>query len=215
MASNEEILPGPGTAPILRLTLECPTKISRDSEEKYLKFNVTYEGTSDTNAEDAPPITFHKYGVMGEEKLSLYQLRNGEWTECLTEQDEYGGCSGFALLDAPPLLVKVGEDEQFLSLGRGESVVAHQRTIPKKFPEDAKPGDRFRVGLRGAHVEWWNWGGRQSHANTEVYLPCWRVGRVVNPPTPDYDSILCPETKNDGRPKMVLHVSDPVEFTLA
>ena len=119
-----------------------------------------------------------------------------------------------ALSDAPPILVKVGEDEQFQSIGSGESVIVHRRLLKHEIPEDAKPGDRFRLVLREARVEWWDWGDRKEKANTEVYLPCWRLGPVVNPPTPDYDSILCPQTKNDGRPKLEVHIDGPVEFTL-
>jgi hypothetical protein len=209
--------PNQTDAPYLRVTLESPTEIPKGSERD-LKINVMYEGLQGETEgqEGAPPITFHKYGVTGQTDLVLYQLRdNSEWTQCLSENDEDGGCIGFAMLDAPPMLVKVGEDEQFLSLRVGESVVVHQRPLKHKIPEDAKVGDRFRLVLKEARVEWWDWGDREQHANTEVYLPCWRLGRVVDPPTPDYDSILCPETNNNGRANLVVHIGDPVEFTLA
>ncbi|ETS85217.1 hypothetical protein PFICI_03242 [Pestalotiopsis fici W106-1] len=207
-------LPSSQNAPCLRVTLECPAEISKVTDQTHLTIKVKYEGLSETGSQDAPSITFNKYGVMREDDLALYQLRDGEWIQDMSENDEYGGCCGFAILDAPPMLVNVSEDDQFPSLSLGEAVIAHQYPLKEKLPGDAKAGDRFRLTLKQARVEWWNWGGREEHANTKVYLPCWRLGPVVDPPTPDYDSLLCPETKNEGRPKLLVHIGDPVEFVL-
>lgn len=199
--------------PCLRVILDCPTEIAKSSEEKDLKIRVTYDGLDGDIGQDAPPINFNKYGIMGQTNLDLY-LHNGDWVRCAPHNDEDGGCAGFALVDTPPILVKADEDEQFPSLGLGESVVVHRHPLKHEIPEDAKPGDRFRLILKKARVEWWHWGDRKRKANTEVYLPCWQLVPVVDPPTPDYDSILCPETKNDGRPKLVINIDGPVEFTL-
>ncbi|KAF7532756.1 hypothetical protein G7054_g7701 [Neopestalotiopsis clavispora] len=206
-----------GDVPCLRITLESPAKISKGFEEENLKINVMYEGLlRDTGSQEgAPPIIFHKYGVMRQTDLVLHQLRGeNQWIPCVSENGENGGCIGFAMLDAPPMLVKVGEDEQFLSLRAGESVIVHQRPLKHEIPEDAKAGDRFLLILKEARVEWWDWGDREQHANTEVYLPCWRLGRVIDPPTPVRNSILCPQTKNEGRANPVVHIGEPVEFAL-
>lgn len=69
--------------------------------------------------------------------------------------------------------------------------------LPGKYeiPEDAKSGDWLRVILKEARVECRDWGDRKEKAINEVYLPFWRLRPVINPPTPDCESILCPETK--------------------
>jgi hypothetical protein len=116
------------------------------------------------------------------------------------------------IVDNPPELVNVSRHDNFFSLCLGESTIVNELLLDDMVPRnDVKPGDRFRIGFEGTNVQCWDWGGPDTHENTEVYLPCFR-GPVIEPPTPTALSDECPITENAGRPRLVVAAAEPADF---
>jgi hypothetical protein len=76
-----------------------------------------------------------------------------------------------------------------------------QGTSWTSLPDDVKVGDRFKYVVKGAVVDWWDWGTKEDHKDTVVKLPCWISGHVVEP------------ADNNGRPKLVVPVSNEAKFS--
>jgi hypothetical protein len=142
------------------------------------------------------------------EGLRLYQDHGaGVWKRVKTEDGP--GCCGFAIFDAPPILVKVGNageyDSEFVTLHPGESWTYEDEVqgpswtcLPEK---DLKVGDEFKYLWKGATVDWWDWGTKEDHRETEVKLRCNVNGGLEEP------------KDNDGRPKLMLPASNEAHFT--
>jgi hypothetical protein len=63
-----------------------------------------------------------------------------------------------------------------------------------------KAGETFKYVVKGAVVDWWDWGIKAEHTATVVKLPCRVVGDIIEP------------ADNNGWPKLVVPASDEVEF---
>lgn len=187
----------PGT-PILNVTLECPSTVSRDDSFDIL-VKVTYQGGS------SRPIVFHTYTFEAppsspREGFHLYRRRDDGWEECEIDED-----SCFRIVDDPDIVVSVGEDANFTSLAPGESWVTSRQLQGHSwtdFPGNVMEGDVFRYQFNGiGAVDWWDWGNNEEHKTTKVKLPCWISGSVTDP------------ADNGGRPKLVVPASEAVEFS--
>lgn len=180
-------------------------------EVKKIQVNVTYEGVeggSDNGS--APPIILHTYGFSDFYLIDLHRRGKYGWEECESTLDDV---MAFMIVDAPPSLVSVTEDTRFLSMRPGETVAVCDWDLEWRVPVgDVQSGTRFRLVTRGTEVEWWDWGGSESHGDTKVWLPCFQ-GPVIEPPTPQTDSDRCPRTNNGGRPVLVVDASKSIEFT--
>lgn len=106
------------------------------------------------------------------------------------------------IVDDPDVSVNVSQDENFVSLRPGSYWSTSRRLQAGSLPTDMTVGDVFRYRYKGATVDWWDWGDSEEHAKTVVKLPCWIMGRVIDPPD------------SGGRPKLVVPASNDVEFTI-
>lgn len=160
---------------------------------------VTYEKPVGAT-EEAKPIIFHIFDF--DSGFRLYRLREGKWKQCETEDSTM---TGFILVDLPDEKFNVSQDKHFVSLVPGESWTSKE-TIQEKnwthIPDDSVVGDRFRHVFKGATLDWWDWGDREDHAETEVTLPSYHWAPIVEP------------ADNDGRPKLVVPGSNVVEFSI-
>jgi hypothetical protein len=104
-------------------------------------------------------------------------------------------------LDKSAVPIQVGRgDDHFVSLDTSQPwMFLHRldRNVWSK-PGVASAGDVFRCRFKGTTVDWWDWGTREDHVNTVV----WVAGAVTDP------------KDNNGRPKIVVPASNWVEFTL-
>lgn len=168
---------------------------------------------ADLLGDDSRPFTFHtsafvssfsgnKYGRrVG---THLYQRLEGGWKEVV---DEFG-CCGFAIFDDPPIPVNVGDEgkysDLFVTLRPGESweyVSNVQGEHWTTLPDDVKVGDEFKYVIKGAVVDWWDWGTKEEHRETAVKLPCFVNGDLEEP------------RDNGGRPKLFVPASNEVYFS--
>lgn len=162
--------------------------------------------------DDIKPITFHTtaftsiFSVHGRrEGTHLYQQLEGAWKE-VNKEDAL--CCGFAIFDNPPIPINVGDEgeysDQFATLRPGESW-NHERRVQgsdsTSLPDDVKAGDRFKYVIKGAVVDWWDWGTKEDHKETAVKLPCFVGGDLAEP------------TDNGARPKLVVPASNEVLFS--
>jgi hypothetical protein len=176
-----------------------------------LTIEITYDGTTEDNASNVRPITFHIQPFITNNQLRegirLYRLRlDGNWERSKCD-DGFG--TGFGIFDDPPIPVNIGDEADeyadcFVSLYPGESWTTQRRVQNGEswtsLPDDVEVGDKFKYVIKGAVVDWWNWGAKEQHRDTVVQLPCWIAGDVVEP------------KDNDGRPKLVVPKSNEVEF---
>jgi hypothetical protein len=177
-----------------------------------LTIKVTYSGIADSDS--VKPITFHnetfRTGKVLREGICLYRLReDGRWERCKPD-DGFG--PGFGIFYNPPIAVNIGDlsdknSDRFTTLNLRESWTTQRRvqngTSWTSLPDDVEMGDRFKYVVKGAIVNWWDWGTTEEHRNTVVQLPCWISGDVVEP------------GDNGGRPKIVVPASNEVEFEYA
>ncbi|KAJ6446959.1 NAD(P)-binding domain-containingprotein [Purpureocillium lavendulum] len=187
-------------APILTTELEAPGNTSLDK-----KITVVSRMAIKGNR----AITFHTHRINSGFRLfrCRSQAAQGEdegedhesaWLPC--DRDE---TLGYFIVDDPDVRVRVTKHEDFVTLHPGQSwtyeYVVHE---PEggDLPADTAPGDRFRVRFVGVELDWWDWGSADEHAETEVSLPCFINGDVVQP------------RDNDGRPTARLGGSQGVEF---
>ena len=113
------------------------------------------------------------------------------------------------LVDDPPIPVKVGDAagryaHQFVTLHPGQSWTADLSQEPDSacyLPYDVKNGDEFKYRFKGVKLEWWDWGTKEDHQETEVQLPCFVNGWLEAP------------KDNGGRPKVVLPGSNEAYLT--
>ncbi|OAQ67454.1 kinesin light [Purpureocillium lilacinum] len=179
-------------APVFSTTLEGPAEKSLSNKIKIVA-RITLEGSK--------PVTFHTHRINSAFRLFRRghdEPHGGEggsgdaWVPC--DRDE---TLGYFIVDDPDVRVHVARHEDFVSLRPGESwtyeYVAHEPG-GADFPADTVPGDRFRVRFAGVELDWWNWGDAEAHEQTEVSLPCFISGDVVDP------------RDNDGRPKARVEV---------
>ncbi|KAK9414689.1 putative Zn(2)-C6 fungal-type domain-containing protein [Seiridium unicorne] len=193
-------------APSLSMEIECSSEWNPDDIID-LTIRVTYAGVAGEG--DARPITFHTQPFVNgngkREGIGLYRRRDGGWERSIPD-DGFG--TGFGIFDDPPVPVNVCEDgqynDQFASLQPGESWTTQRRvqngTSWTSLPSDVKAGETFKYVVKGAVVDWWDWGTKADHRDTVVKLPCWIAGDVVEP------------ADNNGRPKLMVPVSNETEF---
>jgi hypothetical protein len=170
---------------------------------------VTYEGVA--GEDNARPVVFHNQAFITNNKLRegirLYRLHSeGKWERSKCD-DGFG--TGFGIFDDPPIPVNIGDEsdkyaDRFASLHVGESWTTQCRVQDGEswtsLPDDVKVGDKFKYVIKGAVVDWWNWGTKEEHRDTVVKLPCWVAGDVVEP------------KDNDRRPRLVVPESNEAEF---
>ena len=115
---------------------------------------------------------------------------------------------GFASFDDPPIPVNVGDEgeysNQFATLRPGESWKCERRVQCSRWtdlPDDVKAGEKFKYMVKGAVVDWWDWGTKEDHKETKVKLPCFVSGDLEEP------------TDNGGRPKLIVPASNEVTFS--
>lgn len=191
-------------APHLTMTLTCDATVEMGSEIAKVSVKVAYDGGLDAQAR---PVTFHTYALdtmnTDREGFRFYRRRGdqGRWEDC----DEDGGVGqGFLLVDEDgDVTVNVAGHEHFRTLRPGE---AYEETRLLCMPEDAEPGDEFRYRFRGATVDWWAWGGMDDHRATQVTLPSWIAGPVVDADAGD---------DRAGRPRLTVPASNEVSFVVA
>lgn len=185
-------------APTLSITIEGPSSVFRD-QAIHLLVKVIYEHPS--SGQHTPgPITVHKYALSGHvgprEGFRLYRRREDKWEAC-----ETGPSDGDMSVDKPDVPIQVGRgDDHFVSLDSSQPwMFLHplDKTAWSKAGA-AKTGDVFRCRFNGTTVDWWDWGTREDHVHTVV----WVAGAVTNP------------KDNGGRPQVVVPASNWVEFTL-
>ncbi|KAK6084703.1 hypothetical protein SCUP515_01199 [Seiridium cupressi] len=193
-------------APSLNMEIECSSEWKPDDIID-LTIRVTYAGVAGQG--DARPITFHTQPFVNgngkREGIRLYRRRDGGWERSIPD-DGFG--TGFGIFDDPPVPVNICEDgqysDQFASLQPGESWMTQRRvqsgTSWTSLPSDVKAGEAFKYVVKGAVVDWWDWGTKADHRDTVVKLPCWIAGDVVEP------------ADNNGRPKLMVPVSNEAEF---
>ncbi|KAH4848055.1 hypothetical protein HBI46_091450 [Parastagonospora nodorum] len=179
-------------APVLTLTLECPSKICH-GETVEAVVRVTYEAEA-----SARPVTFHTNVFQDNNSYQTGRLKDGNWVN----YDDDSGC-GYRIMDDPDVLVTVGQSEHFVSLEPGESWTTSQRLGIDWYgvPDDAKYGEVFRYVFCGETLDWWNWGSKAEHEKTVVKLPCFIDGPVTDP------------KDNGGRPAVIVPISNVVEYT--
>ncbi|KAH5442398.1 hypothetical protein HBI23_132070 [Parastagonospora nodorum] len=179
-------------APIFTLEIECPSTIRQDETVEAV-VRVTYKAEA-----SARPVTFHTNVFQDNNSYQTGQFREGNWVN----YDDDSGC-GYRIMDDPDVLVMVGQSEHFVSLGPGESWTTSQRLGVDWYgvPDDAKDREVFRYVFCGETLDWWNWGSKAEHEGTVVKLPCFIDGRVTDP------------KNNDGRPALVVPISNFVEYT--
>jgi hypothetical protein len=180
------------SAPSLKVQLDSPSTFREDVVFE-VQVKVTYEAET-----TAQPITFHTRLFENSDNYQLGRLCNGAWENY---DDESGGC-GYRIMDDPDVPVKVGLNERFSSLRPGESWTTSQRVGYNwtELPEDVENGEIFRYVFIGESLDWWHWGSKEDHGATVVKLPCYLDGPVVDP------------KDNDGRPELVVPLSNIVEF---
>ncbi|KAF2743860.1 hypothetical protein M011DRAFT_528815 [Sporormia fimetaria CBS 119925] len=194
-------------APILSMQIECPSEWAKN-DTVILTIKVTYKGVS---GDDKPkPITFRvqafENGDGYREGIRMYRRQNDGWINCPGDDS-----IGWAIFEGDPIPVAVGDEsgsysDQFVSLRPGESWSTRHRVQygpheSRHLPDDAQVGERFKYVVKGAVVDWWDWGMRSDHLNTVVKLPVWMAGVVEEP------------KDNGGRPKIIVPRSNEVEFT--
>ncbi|KAF2280020.1 uncharacterized protein EI97DRAFT_429785 [Westerdykella ornata] len=195
-------------APIFSMKIECPSEWASDSTID-LTIRVTYAGVP--NEPNPKPITFHTEALITgdgpRDGIRLYRHRDGLW-ERSDPADGFG--TGFGIFDDPPIPVKVGDEndknsDRFESLQPGESWSTQRRvqqgTSWTSLPNDVKAGEAFKYVVKGAVVDWWDWGTKADHRDTVVKLPCWIAGDVVEP------------KDNGGRPTIVVPASNEIYFS--
>ena len=183
-------------APKLRIALDCSPTLRHN-----VLFDITVKVTYDADL-SARPITFHTHVFKGSEHFRLYRLHEGNWIAWNKEHEEG---AGFILPAVDDVSVHVSEDKDFVSLQPGHSWTASRRLQSEIWPlllEDMEDGQAFRYVFSGAALDWWDWGTKEEHQDTVVWLPGGLAGSVVEP------------ADNNGRMKLVVAASEPVEFTL-
>jgi hypothetical protein len=179
-------------APVFTLTLDCPTTIRQDETVEAV-VKVTYDAEA-----NARPVVFHTNVFNDHDNYQTGRLRDGSWVN----YDDDGGC-GFRIYDDPDVPVTVGQSEHFVSLRPGESWTTSQRLGLDWYgvPDDAENGEVFCYVFCGETLDWWNWGSKAEHEETVVKLPCFIDGPVADP------------KDNDGRPALIVPMSNVVEYT--
>ncbi|KAF9888962.1 hypothetical protein FE257_008132 [Aspergillus nanangensis] len=183
-------------APMLSVELRCPPTIYRQGLFQ-ITGKVHYHRPISL---EAKAITFHTW--IFTDNFDLYQ-RKGTDLEFI---DTDAPIDGYAIYNDPDVLVNVTAHKDFATLQPGESweFSRHiQGSSWTSIPRDAQVGKTFCVRYNGGTVDWWDWGGKEDHANTTVALPCYLSGRVVDP------------ADNGGRPWLVIPASNLADFTLA
>lgn len=193
--------------PALSMSISCPLEWPKDTSIQ-VQLKVTY--IEDPSGKGRP-FTFHVTAFTSKfsqhshhEGFYVYQDRYGAWKLYIDEDAN----PGFAIWDAPPIPVMVGDagtyDSSFMTLGPGESwTCTHyaQSLSDSILPYEARAGDRFLYRNKGAVVDWWDWGTKEDHKQTAVKLCC-VVGCDLEEPK-----------DNGGRPKLVVPGSNEVVFT--
>lgn len=169
------------------------------------------------------PITLHTWPFTDAERsLTLFRQQQeqagGEEWEAIESED---GCMGFRIVDNPPVRTTAGSSEHhvhghdaFVSLAPGASWTATHEVHRGRWdwtdlPGDARPGQRFRYALERTKVDWWAWGARDEHVDTEIFLPDW-----INGPALEEDGK--PRRRREGDPPEIFveeATSDEFVFT--
>ncbi|KAK8026492.1 hypothetical protein PG991_003548 [Apiospora marii] len=190
-------------APHLTMTLACDPTMEIGCELANVSVRVSYDGGLDAQA--ARPVTFHTYALdtmyTDREGFRFYRRRGDQdqWEHC----DEDDGAQGFLLVDEDgDVTVNIAGHEHFRTLRPGE---AYEETRLLSMPEDAQPGDEFRYRFKGATVDWWAWGDMDEHRATQVTLPSWIAGPVVEAAGDD---------DRAGRPRLTVPASNEVSFVV-
>jgi hypothetical protein len=148
-----------------------------------LTITVKYEGVA--NEDNARPLIFHnetfRTGKKLREGIRLYRFhpKQQKW-ERYNPDNGFG--TGFGIFDDPPFPVDIGDEnskysDRFTSLQPGDTWTTQRRvqngTSWTSLPDDVEAGGRFKYVIKGAVVDWWDWGRRRS---TGVWWSSCRVG---------------------------------------
>lgn len=188
--SDSQPSDNPEITTILKMELEPPTTQTLGKQIKIIG-RVSLKDTSP----DAKPITFHTRRVDGGFRLFRRRQNNSTWEVCPRDDS-----TGFIIVDNPDVRVNVSEHDAFVSIKPGETSTFEYTPSDADLPKDSAPGDMFRVRYAGVELDWWDWGSADDHANTEVSLPCFIDGDVVEP------------RDNGGRPRSQISSSNNVDF---
>ncbi|OQD84312.1 hypothetical protein PENANT_c013G06838 [Penicillium antarcticum] len=183
-------------APILSVELQCPPTIYCQGPFQ-ITGKVHYHRPISS---EARAIIFHTW--IFTDDFGLYRCKGTDLQFIDTESP----IDGYAIYDDPDVLSNVTAHNDFTTLQPGESWEFSRHIQGQSWtsiPRDAHVGETFGVRYNGGTVDWWDWGGKEDHANTRVTLPCYLTGRVVDP------------AENEGRPRLVIPASNLANFTLA
>ncbi|GAQ45865.1 hypothetical protein AtubIFM56815_004129 [Aspergillus tubingensis] len=174
-------------APILSVELSGP-KIITPEGKHYASLHVCYHGSPTDQ-----PIIFRNHVIW--ELLRSYRLESGLWEL----QEGPCGCSGL-FLDDPNITVNVVEDEGFITLKPGEYWSPSWIILEDIYGWEV--GDIWRYHFKGGTVDWWDYGGVDEHADTNVQIPPHPWGKVTD------------SADNGGRPQLVIPASNTIEFRI-
>jgi hypothetical protein len=160
------------------MKLDGPGEWKKGSD---VNIDLTAEYVRPSKEDHPKPITFRTVafysdgaGRSSRKGFATYR-QNGEiWEPYISDRNE-----GFMLVDLPPIDIHVGDrgrfDDQFVSLSPGETW-KRSFTISDDYysqiPTDARVGEKFKYLMKGAFVDWWDWGTKEDHKGTPVTLHC-------------------------------------------
>lgn len=175
------------SAPILSVELSGPKTIAPEGKH-CASLHVRYHGGPTDQ-----PIIFRNHVIW--ELLRSYRLESGLWEL----QEGPCGCSGL-FLDDPNITVNVVEDEGFITLKPGE--YWSPSWIILEDIDGWEVGDIWRYRFKGGTVDWWDYGGVDEHADTNIQIPPHPWRKVTDP------------ADNGGRPQLVVPASNAIEFRI-
>lgn len=179
----------------MNVNLECEAKSIPLDGIAHVKINVVYEADPGSS-----PITFHSHPFLAWGNQLYRRLEGDDWETIVNDT------TGFMIVDDPDVAVNVTQDKNFATLQPGETWSTYEDVRGHGLgylPDDMAVGDVYKYIFKGVELDWWDWGGKEEHAETTVIVPCSGGKGVVQKPR-----------DNDGRPKLVVPASNAVEFTI-
>lgn len=178
---------------MLRVTLTGLPPTLAISDKINITLTVTYLGLDPSSPAAAPadepaarPITFYTWPFSRSDFLFLYRKRDAAapWEEVECDEDL---CMGFRLVeDVAPIHTTAGAHEAFVSLQVGESwSVTHEVDCTDwsgalELDGTRQPGQVFHFSFPERVMEWWGWGTKEDHMDSEIVIPGWNYGPTLN-----------------------------------
>ncbi|KAL6704470.1 hypothetical protein ACN47E_008214 [Coniothyrium glycines] len=181
-------------APHLTVTLSSPSSIARGARFE-VAISVKYEAPQDTRA-----ITLHTREFSWPDNIRVFRRVQGQWEEYIDRNRN----DGFILVQDEPIPVDVSQHEMFVTLWPGQEwkEFQHWTEGDEGLPYGAADGEVLMLVWVGRTLDWWDWGTKEDHRDTDVRLGGWCAGPVEVP------------HNNGGRPKLVVPASNVVELTV-